>query len=102
MKKIIALFTVLKIVHTTFWWDDLYKRSWPKLSKNHTKKKPYKNILTYHIGYVTVKDLHYSTVNNVNPLYLIMRKVESVSTDESKGTLGNMKAYGTKSEILLD
>ena len=73
-KKIIALFTVLKIVHTTFWWDDLYKKSWPKLSQNHTKKKPYKNILTYHIGYVTAKDLHYSTINNVNPLYLIMRK----------------------------
>ena len=34
------------------------------------------NILIYHIGYVTVKDLSYTAINNVNPLYLIISKLK--------------------------
>ena len=35
----------------------------------------YKNILIYHIGYVTIKDSNYIKINSVNPLYLIFNKV---------------------------
>ena len=40
-----------------------------------------KNISIYYIEYVTVKDLKYVKINNVNPLYLIFSKVN--------GYLGN-------------
>ena len=33
--------------------------------------KSYKSILIYYIGYVMTKDLKYSKINSVNPLYLI-------------------------------
>ena len=33
-------------------------------------EKSYKNILTYYIGYVTVKDSKYVKIKSVNPLYL--------------------------------
>ena len=31
--------------------------------------------IIYHTGYVTVKDLSYATINSVNPLYLIINKI---------------------------
>ena len=56
-----------------------------------------KNILIYYIGYVTIKDLKYAEMNSVNPLYLIINKVNGyfeeiieniyltlVSTNESR------------------
>ena len=33
-------------------------------------EKSYKNILIYYIGYVTIKNWKYITINSVNPLYL--------------------------------
>ena len=40
-----------------------------QISPNKTKiEKSYKNILIYHIGYVTVKNLSYVKINGVNPL----------------------------------
>ena len=38
-------------------------------------KKSNKNILIYHTGYVTIKDLKFVKINSVNPLYLIFSKV---------------------------
>ena len=38
-------------------------------------EKPYKNILIYYIGYLTIKDSKYLKLNNVNSLYLIFCKV---------------------------
>ena len=48
-----------------------------KFDPNNTKidEKPYKNILIYYIGYVTIKDLKYVKTNSVNPLYLIFNEV---------------------------
>ena len=39
-------------------------------------KKSYKNIDTYYIGYITLKDSDYVKINNVSPLYLITGKVD--------------------------
>ena len=60
-------------------------------------------------------NLSSATVNNVNPLYLIINKINGyieesngnkylalVSTYESKDTWKSMKNYETKLEILLD
>ena len=37
---------------------------------------PYKNILVFYNGYVSIKDSKYVKVNSVNPLYLIINKVD--------------------------
>ena len=38
-------------------------------------KKSYKNIDIYYIEYITMKDSDYVKINSVNPLYLIIDKV---------------------------
>ena len=37
-------------------------------------EKPYKNILIYYIGYVTIKNLNYVEINSVNPYTLFSAK----------------------------
>ena len=67
-------------------------------------QKSYKNILIYYIGYETVKNLSYVTINKGNTLYFIMNKINVyievyngtkyltlVSTDEIKDTLKNFE-----------
>ena len=46
---------------------------------NNIKKneKPYKNILIYYTGYVTIKDSKYVKVNSVNLFYIIFSKVNA-------------------------
>ena len=74
-------------------------------------EQSYKDILIYYIGYVTIKDSRYVKINSVNPLYLIINKVNRyfeeinkskyltlVPTNESKEKI-NMKNCGVKSEI---
>ena len=39
-------------------------------------KKPYKNITTYYIGYITIKDTAYVNIDSVNSLQLIFDKVD--------------------------
>ena len=39
-------------------------------------KKLYKNIDTYYIGYITMKDLDYVYIHSVNSFYLIFDKVD--------------------------
>ena len=39
-------------------------------------KKSYKNIDTYYIGYITMKDSDYVKINSVNPFYLIIDAIE--------------------------
>ena len=38
-------------------------------------EKAYKNILIYYIGYVPIKDSKYIKINIVNPLWLIINKM---------------------------
>ena len=45
------------------------------LNKININEKPYKIILICCIGYVTVKRLSYAKINSVNPLYLIIDKI---------------------------
>ena len=79
-------------------------------------EKPYRNIFLYDIEYVMVKKFIYVTINNVNPLYLIISKINDYikesngnknlmldSLDESKDILKKrMKNCQSLSKILLD
>ena len=69
----------------------------------------YKNVFTYYIGYVTVKDLKYIKINSANPLYFVINKLNRyieenngnqyltlISIDESEDTLKSTKSYGPK------
>ena len=47
-------------------------------------KKSYTNIDIYYIGYVTLKDSDYVKINSVNPLYLIIDKVDERFGGEQK------------------
>ena len=40
------------------------------------EKKSYKNIDIYYIGYITMKDSDYVKINSVNPLHLIIGRVD--------------------------
>ena len=46
--------------------------------------KSYKNILTYYIGYVTIKDLNYVKITSLSPLYLIVTKVNGYFQEINK------------------
>ena len=72
-------------------------------------KNPYKTIPVYYIRYVTVKNLSNLKINIVNPLYLIIDKINGcievcnrnkyltlAPTDESKDILKSIKNYGPK------
>ena len=39
-------------------------------------KKSYKNINTFYIRYITMKDSDYVKINNINSLYIIIDKVD--------------------------
>ena len=57
----------IKSTHTTFFHDIVNINNF---DPNNIKinKKSYKNILIYHIGYVTIKDSKYVKINSVNHL----------------------------------
>ena len=44
----------------------------------------YKNIVLYYTGYVTIKDLKYVKTYSVNPLYLIINKVNGCFEEINK------------------
>ena len=83
--------------HTYYFFDDIVDIK--NFDPNNIKinEKSHKNVLIYYIGYMTVKDSKYVKIDNVNPLYLIIKKVNGyfeeingnkystlVSTNESK------------------
>ena len=67
-------------------------------------KKPYKYIIIYFIGYITIKNLSYVKINSINPLYVIINEINGyieerngnkysllVSTDKNKDILKKVK-----------
>ena len=63
--------------YTYYFIDDFIniKHFDPNNVKIEEKLYKYKNILIYYIEYVTIKDSKYLKINSVNPLYLIINKV---------------------------
>ena len=48
----------------------------PDKIKIDEKSNSFKSILVYYIGFATFKDLRYVKVNCLNPLYLIVNKID--------------------------
>ena len=69
--------------HTYYFFDDIINIR--EFDPNNVKlnEKSYKNILIYYIAYVTIKDSKYVKVNSVNPLYLMLNKINGYF-EESK------------------
>ena len=65
----------IKIEHFYF-FDDMISIKDFDSSQLKINKKSYKNIGIYRIGYITMKDSDYVKINSVNPLYLIIGKVD--------------------------
>ena len=53
--------------------------------KSKIDENSYKNILIYQVGYVTVKDLSYTSINSLIHLYLIINKLDEC-IEESNGS----------------
>ena len=49
-------------------------------------KKSYKNIADYYIRYITMKDSKYVNTHSVNPLYLIVNKVDGFIEEKEGNT----------------
>ena len=60
---------------TCHFFDDMNNIKYLVPNKINIDENSYKNILIYRIGYMTVKDLSYTIVNSVNPLYVILNKI---------------------------
>ena len=85
---------------TYYFFDDIINIKDFDSSLSKIDKKSYKNNDIYYIGYITIKDFDYVKINSVNPLYLIIGKVDGcveekngnkyltlVSTDKNKAVL---------------
>ena len=81
-------------------------------NKTKIDEKSYKNILIYYTGYVTIKDLKYVKINNINILYLnkVNRYFEKlnknkyltlVPTNESKENIKNYEELWSKIRDLI-
>ena len=77
-------------------------------------EKPYKDILIYYIGYVTIEDLKYVKIHILNPLYRIFSKVNGyfeeilknwylmlVHTNESKDKIKKYEELWSKIRDLI-
>ena len=58
-----------------YFFDDMINIKSIDLNKTKIDEKSYKNILIYYIGCLTFKDLEYVKIDSVNPLYLIIYKM---------------------------
>ena len=61
---------------TYYFFDDMVNIK--NFDSNSLKgdKKLHKNIDIYHIGYITMEDFDYVNIHSLNPLYLIIGKVD--------------------------
>ena len=64
---------------TYYFFDDIIDIKSLERNKIKRDEKSCKNILIYYIGYVTFEDLRYVKINCVNPLYLIIDKIDRCS-----------------------
>ena len=63
--------------HRTYYFsDDMINIKEFGLDLLKIDKRSYKYIDIYYIGYITMKDSDYVETNSVNPLYLIIDKVD--------------------------
>ena len=64
-------------------------------------KKSYKNIDIYYIGYITMKDSDYVKINSVNPLYLIIDKVDGYIEEKNGNKYLTLVSTDKNKEVLI-
>ena len=86
--------------HTYYFFEDIINIK--NLDPNNIKiiEKSYKNILIYHIKYVTIKDLKNVKINRVNPLYLIFRKLNGYFEEINKNKYLTLVLTNESKEII--
>ena len=72
---------------TYYSFDDMINIKSLDPNKIKIEEKLYKNILIYYIGYVMAKERRYVKINSVNPLYLIINKINGY-IEKSNGNKG--------------
>ena len=82
---------------TYYFFDDIINVKNFDPNNINMDEKPYKNILIYYIGYVTIKDLKYVKINSVNPLCLIFSRVNGYYEEIKYSTL--VLTNGSKEKI---
>ena len=63
-------------------------------------KKSYKNIEIYYIGYITIKDSDYVKINSVNPLCLIIDKIDRYIEEKNRNKYLTLVFTGKSKEVL--
>ena len=78
---------------THYFFDDIIniKNFDPKSLK--TDKESYKNTDIYYIGCITMKDSDYVKINSVNPLHLIINKVDGCIEEKHGNKILNSSFY---------
>ena len=64
-------------------------------------KKSYKNINFYYIGYITVKNSDYVKIISVNPLYLIIGKVDGIFEEKNGNKYLILDSTDKNKEVLI-
>ena len=63
-------------------------------------KKSYKNIIIYYIGYITTKTLNFVKMNSINPLYLIIKKIDRYIEDSNGNKYLTLVSANANKDIL--
>ena len=71
-----------------------------KLKKLYFIQLYFSNIRIYYIGYVTIKDLKYGKINSVNPLYLILGKMNGLFEEINKNKYLTLVSTNESKEII--
>ena len=100
--------------HTYYFFDDIINTKLFDPNNIKIDEKSYKNIFIYYMGYVMIKDSKYLKINSINPLYLIIDKVDAyfeelngnkyltlVHTNESKETIEEYEELWSKIRDLI-
>ena len=64
-------------------------------------KKSYENIDIYYIEYITMKDFDYVKINSVNPLYLIIDKVDGFIEEKNGNKYLTLVSKDKNKEVLI-
>ena len=69
---------------TYYFFDDMINITDFDPSLLKIDKKSYKNIGTYYIGYITMKDSDHIKINSVNPLCIIINEVDGSISEKNR------------------
>ena len=85
---------------TYYFFDDIINIK--NFDPNNIKvdEKSYKNVLTYSIGYVMIKDLKCVTISSINPLYLIFSIVNGYFEEINKNKYLTLVPPNESKEII--